>query len=131
MMASVALKTISLLLTMATLTNTQSLINDYNLISGPPQAYNSFSGVGIIPAAPQYQQQQQLSHSAVVENAIAESQLPSELLNSFYKNPAIANALAKESWFHNKEFPVHHREAEKIPRSKIYEIVSRLQSRRR
>lgn len=125
------MKAVLLLLTMATLTISQPLINEYNLISGGgPQPYNSFSGIGIIPAAPQYQQQQQLSHPAVVENAIAESQLPPQLLNPFYKNPVTADALAKQSWFTDKEFPVHHREAEKIPRSKIYEIIARLQHRR-
>ncbi|KAJ8932012.1 hypothetical protein NQ314_015028 [Rhamnusium bicolor] len=109
----------------------------YNLLPSHflvPQTYNTLqlpSG-GAIPgiiSAPQ--QETDISHPAVVENAIAESQLPSELLNPFYKNPGIASALAKESWFTNKEFLVRHREAEKIPRQEIYKIISRLQNRRR
>lgn len=51
-----------------------------------------------------------------------ESELPSELLNNFYKNPRIADALAKDSWFGDKEMPVFQREAEKIPRDRIYKI---------
>lgn len=70
-------------------------------------------------------------HPAVVENSLAEAQLPAELLNPFYKNPAIAAGLAKESWFGHKEFPVHNREADKIPRSEILKIVKRLEDHRR
>ncbi|XP_018560752.1 uncharacterized protein LOC108903154 [Anoplophora glabripennis] len=103
----------------------------YNLVPSPvviPQTYN---GIGVIPGVIQAPQQQtDISHPAVVENAIAESQLPPELLNPFYKNPGVASALAKESWFTNKEFLVRHREAEKIPRQEIYKIISRLQHRR-
>ncbi|KAJ8919152.1 hypothetical protein NQ315_012138 [Exocentrus adspersus] len=103
----------------------------YNLVPPSlviPQTYN---GVGVVPGVvPAPQQETDISHPAVVENAIAESQLPPELLNPFYKNPNIASALAKESWFTNKEFLVRHREAEKIPRQEIYKIISRLQHRR-
>ncbi|KAK9739701.1 hypothetical protein QE152_g8785 [Popillia japonica] len=67
----------------------------------------------------------------VVQNALAEAQLPAELLNPFYKNPAIAAGLAKESWFGHKEFPVHHREADKISRSEILKIIKRLEDHRR
>lgn len=70
-------------------------------------------------------------HPAVVQNALAEAQLPAELLNPFYKNPAIAAGLAKESWFGHKEFPVHHREADKISRSEILKIIKRLEDHRR
>ncbi|KAJ8936014.1 hypothetical protein NQ318_013114 [Aromia moschata] len=59
-----------------------------------------------------HHQSADISHPAVVENAIAESQLPPELLNPFYKNPAIASALARESWPTNKESIVTHRETE-------------------
>ncbi|XP_073959405.1 uncharacterized protein [Choristoneura fumiferana] len=64
-------------------------------------------------------------HPAVEQNAAVESQLPRELLKSrdFYDNPAVAEGLAKESWFTNKEMQVVEREAEKIPRSSIYKIV--------
>ncbi|XP_044756343.1 uncharacterized protein LOC123314938 [Coccinella septempunctata] len=72
------------------------------------------------------EQQKSIAHPEVVQTALAESQYPPELLNDQYKNPVIAAKLAKESWFTNKEFPVHHREAEKISRQKIYEIVDRI-----
>lgn len=64
-------------------------------------------------------------HPAVELNAASEEQLPSEFLKSkkFYNNPLIAEGLAKESWFTNKEMQVVEREAEKIPRSRIYSIV--------
>lgn len=66
----------------------------------------------------------QLQHPAVVENAIAESQLPPELLksNRFYSNPHIADALARDSWLTDKEAPVFDREAEKIPRDQVFKI---------
>lgn len=66
-----------------------------------------------------------LPHPAVALNAESEALLPRELLKShdFYDNPAIAAGLAKESWFTNKEMQVVEREAEKIPREKIYKIV--------
>lgn len=78
----------------------------------------------------------QLSHPAVVENAIAESQLAPELLKShrFYSNPHIAEALARESWLTEKESPVFDREAEKIPREQVFKIFKNagfLQRRRR
>ncbi|XP_045779137.1 uncharacterized protein LOC123876813 [Maniola jurtina] len=64
-------------------------------------------------------------HPAVELNAANEALLPPELLksNSFYSNPAIASGLAKESWFTKKEMQVVEREAEKIPRQRIYDIV--------
>ncbi|XP_039760159.1 uncharacterized protein LOC120633855 [Pararge aegeria] len=64
-------------------------------------------------------------HPAVALNAANEALLPPELLksNSFYSNPSIASGLAKESWFTNKEMQVVEREAEKIPRQRIYDIV--------
>jgi hypothetical protein len=104
---------------------TSPILSSYNLIS---PSFHSGINPAIIPAP---QPAETLAHPAVVENAIAESQLPTELLNPFYKNPAIAAGLAKESWFTNKEYPVHHREAEKIPRSEIFKLVSRLQHRKR
>ncbi|XP_014354591.1 uncharacterized protein LOC106707703 isoform X1 [Papilio machaon] len=65
------------------------------------------------------------AHPAVELNAASEALLPPDLLksNRFYDNPAIAAGLAKESWFANKEMQVVEREAEKIPRERIYKIV--------
>ncbi|XP_055383797.1 uncharacterized protein LOC129613666 [Condylostylus longicornis] len=63
-----------------------------------------------------------VAHRAVVENAYRESMLPPEYMNRFYKNPRIAEALAKESWFTNQEMPVFDRAAEKIPREMIFKI---------
>ncbi|XP_045504301.1 uncharacterized protein LOC123700959 [Colias croceus] len=65
------------------------------------------------------------SHPAVELNAASEALLPPNLLksNAFYSNPSIAAGLAKESWFTNKEMQVVEREAEKIPRQRIYDIV--------
>lgn len=64
-----------------------------------------------------------LAHRAVVVNSEAEAQLPPSLQNPFYKNPQIEAALAKESWFTPGEQQVREREAEKIPRQKIYSIL--------
>ncbi|XP_065362509.1 uncharacterized protein LOC135955986 [Calliphora vicina] len=67
---------------------------------------------------------QPYAHPSVVENSVHEAQLPPELSKSsrFYKNPHIAAALAKESWFTDKEMPVLDREAEKIPRDMVYKL---------
>lgn len=100
----------------------QIFTQSYNLITSP--AYHVSPGIIQAPTAVDTKS---LAHRAVVENALAESQLPSELLNPFYKNPTIAAGLAKESWFGDKEFPVLHREAEKIPRTEILKIVRRIQ----
>ncbi|KOB64577.1 putative secreted protein, partial [Operophtera brumata] len=48
---------------------------------------------------------------------------PHHAVDDFYDNPAIAEGLARESWFTNKEMRVVEREAEKIPRESIYKIV--------
>jgi len=64
-----------------------------------------------------------LAHRAVLINSEAEAQLPPSLQNPFYKNPRIEAALAKESWFTPGEQQVREREAEKIPRQKIYSIL--------
>uniref|UniRef100_A0A2M4AYC2 Putative secreted protein n=1 Tax=Anopheles triannulatus TaxID=58253 RepID=A0A2M4AYC2_9DIPT len=63
-----------------------------------------------------------LAHPAVVENALHEAQYPDQFRNNFYKNPHIAEALAKHSWFGDKEMPVFEREADKIPRDRIVKI---------
>lgn len=72
------------------------------------------------PSAPAVQ-----PHPAVELNSASEALLPPELLKSrnFYDNPAVAAGLAEESWFTNKEMQVVEREAEKIPRERIYNIV--------
>nr|CAD7204498.1 unnamed protein product [Timema douglasi] len=72
---------------------------------------------------PQDPSKPSLQHRAVVLNSEAESRLPSNLQNPFYKDPRITAALAKESWFTPGEEQVREREAEKIPRSKIYSII--------
>jgi hypothetical protein len=64
-----------------------------------------------------------LAHRAVIVNSEAEARLPPSLQNPFYKNPHIEAALAKESWFTPGEQQVREREAEKIPRQKIYSIL--------
>lgn len=65
------------------------------------------------------------AHPAVELNAASEALLPRDLLKSsdFYDNPSVAAGLAKESWFTNKEMQVVEREAEKIPRERIYKII--------
>lgn len=70
--------------------------------------------------------QQSHAHPAVIRNAQAESEWPTELLKShrFYSNPNTAAALAKSSWFTNEEMPVANREAEKIPRESIFKIIN-------
>ncbi|KAK5650014.1 hypothetical protein RI129_001043 [Pyrocoelia pectoralis] len=79
-----------------------------------------------IPSLQHYLQSSEgLAHPAVVENAAREAQLPQELLNPFYKNPAIAANLARESLIKNKEFAVFNREAEQIPRSEVFKIFNR------
>lgn len=68
------------------------------------------------------QQPSGVAHRVVVENSIRESQLPAELLNEPYKNPAIAAALAKESLPTNKETIIFDRETDKIPRDRVFKI---------
>lgn len=78
----------------------------------------------------------QLAHPAVIDNSVAESQLPTELLKShrFYSNPHTADALARDSWLTDKEAPVFEREADKIPREQVFKLFKNagyLQRRRR
>uniref|UniRef100_A0A1B6H183 Uncharacterized protein n=1 Tax=Cuerna arida TaxID=1464854 RepID=A0A1B6H183_9HEMI len=75
------------------------------------------------PLGVQHFAQQSYAHRAVVANAEREAQLPAQLLNPFYKNQRIAGALAKESWFTPGENLVVDREAEKIPRQRIYSVL--------
>ncbi|XP_055638522.1 uncharacterized protein LOC129776731 [Toxorhynchites rutilus septentrionalis] len=71
---------------------------------------------------PLARQEASLAHPAVVENAINEAHYPSEYKNRVYNNPHVAEALAKESWFSDKEMPVFDRAADKIPRDRIAKI---------
>ncbi|XP_065337827.1 uncharacterized protein LOC135938176 [Cloeon dipterum] len=66
---------------------------------------------------------QRTPHHSVVSAAEEESFLPEQYKNPFYKNPRIAQALAKESWKLNGEEMVYQREAEKIPRQKVFSIL--------
>ncbi|XP_062565820.1 uncharacterized protein LOC134228065 [Armigeres subalbatus] len=68
------------------------------------------------------QQERSLAHPAVVENALNEAQYPPEFRSKIYDNPHVAEALAKESWFGDKEMPVFDRAADKIPRERIAKI---------
>ena len=87
------------------------------LIYTQPLAYHQ-----PIVSQPIIQSEPSFAHPAVVQNAAAESQLPEELKSNIYKNPHIAAALAKESWFGDQEMPVFDREADKIPREQVYKL---------
>ncbi|GLV34721.1 uncharacterized protein CBL_09202 [Carabus blaptoides fortunei] len=65
-----------------------------------------------------------VAHRAVLANAAQEAQLPPHLLNPFYKDPRIREALARESWFGPGERPVWERQAEKISRREIYTVLN-------
>ncbi|KAH8271884.1 hypothetical protein KR044_008721, partial [Drosophila immigrans] len=68
--------------------------------------------------------QHNLQHIAVLENAAWEQSLPPHFQNPFYKTPRVRQALAKSSWFGPGEQVVHERQAEKIPRMEIYNVLS-------
>lgn len=81
------------------------------------------------PAAPQHHRQMHsaeipMANPAVVDNAIVESHLPAEYMraSNFYRNPRIAQGLAKESLLTDKEMPVYEREADKIPREQVFKL---------
>ncbi|XP_033211459.1 uncharacterized protein LOC117169276 [Belonocnema kinseyi] len=63
------------------------------------------------------------AHPAVLINSQMEEGLPNELRNNFYKNPRIAAGLANESLLTVKEMQVVNREADKIPREKVFNIL--------
>ncbi|KAF7989556.1 hypothetical protein HCN44_008230 [Aphidius gifuensis] len=63
------------------------------------------------------------AHEAVLKNSAMESLLPSELRNHFYDNPHTAAGLAQQSWLGYKEMQVINREADKIPREKIFHAL--------
>lgn len=91
-------------------------------IQPPPVQQPFFQQQQVAPRQLQPQQPSYV-HRAVVQNAAAEAQLPPHLLNPFYKNQRIASALAKESWFTPGENLVVDREAEKIPRQRIFGLL--------
>ncbi|KAH8413565.1 hypothetical protein KR009_012291, partial [Drosophila setifemur] len=68
--------------------------------------------------------QQNLQHIAVVENAAWEQTLPQQFQNPFYKTPRVRDALARSSWFGPGEEVVYDRQAEKISRMEIYNVLS-------
>ncbi|XP_062142406.1 uncharacterized protein LOC133850358 isoform X2 [Drosophila sulfurigaster albostrigata] len=68
--------------------------------------------------------QHNLQHIAVLENAAWEQTLPPHFQNPFYQSPRVRQALAKSSWFGPGEQVVHERQAEKIPRMEIYNVLS-------
>ncbi|XP_017151640.2 uncharacterized protein LOC108161801 isoform X1 [Drosophila miranda] len=70
------------------------------------------------------QPQRDLAHIAVVENAAWEQTLPQQFQNPFYKTPRVRDALARSSWFGPGEEVVYDRQAEKIPRMEIYNVLS-------
>ncbi|XP_077293705.1 uncharacterized protein LOC143916457 [Arctopsyche grandis] len=76
-----------------------------------------------IDAAPQGFDRYLNPHAAVVRNAQLEARLPSHLRNPFYQDPRTARALAYSSRLAPGEIPVYSREAEKIPRREIYNVL--------
>lgn len=71
---------------------------------------------------PQENNPSSLAHPALIANAALEATYPAEWTNDQYKNPKIAEALARESWFTDKEMPVFDRVAEKIPREQVFKL---------
>jgi hypothetical protein len=63
------------------------------------------------------------THPAVIENSRNEALLPAYLLNPFYRTPRVRDALARSSWFGPGEKVVKTREAEKISRAEIYNVL--------
>jgi hypothetical protein len=92
-----------------------------NLLPPPVPIARAIGGFPV--ASPLQQQQQRPAHRDVVATYEQDSYLPEHLKNPFYKNPRIAQALAKESWRLNGEEQVFQREAEKIPRQKVFSIL--------
>ncbi|XP_030382971.1 uncharacterized protein LOC115630511 [Scaptodrosophila lebanonensis] len=76
----------------------------------------------LVSARPQ--PQRNLQHIAVIENDAWEQSLPQHFQNPFYKTPRVRELLAKSSWFGPGEEVVYDRQAEKIPRMEIYNVLS-------
>ncbi|XP_055711533.1 uncharacterized protein LOC129806785 [Phlebotomus papatasi] len=66
----------------------------------------------------------QIPHHAVLNIEQEENLLPDHLKNPFLRTPRVAAALAVSSWFGHGEEPVFEREADKIPRSEIYTVLT-------
>ncbi|XP_050427080.1 uncharacterized protein LOC126837282 [Adelges cooleyi] len=83
---------------------------------GPPILNNAIipphNAMGVKPTNP-----------IVVAALQRESLLPAHMQNAFYKNPRIAEHLAKSSWFGPGEEHAVNRDTEKIPREQIYHIL--------
>lgn len=63
-------------------------------------------------------------HRAVLAAQEEEANLPPHFLNGFYKNPRLRQELARHSWIGPGEQPVYSREAEKISRKSIYNVLN-------
>lgn len=78
-----------------------------------------------VSARPQFpDSRRNVAHKAVLQAAAYEAQLHPNLLNPFYKNPRLRPFLAKSSWFGPGEKLVKNREAEKIPRRAIFNVLN-------
>ena len=65
-----------------------------------------------------------IQHKAVLKNALEESRLPPVFLNRFYKDPKTRMALEKSSWFGPGEMLVTEREADRVPRREIFNVLN-------
>lgn len=119
MSSSSVIKTIVVLIVVINICSAQYVNAPLTYVGDPRQPRVLAQGPPI-----SYSDPSQLAHPGVIENSIAESQLPSELLKSsrFYSNPHVAAALARDSWLTDKEAPVFDREADKIPREQVFKI---------
>ncbi|XP_063971988.1 uncharacterized protein LOC135159834 [Diachasmimorpha longicaudata] len=83
--------------------------------------------MGVCTGAPQFLEERYnptpYAHQAVLLSSAMEDALPRELKNHFYENPKTAAALAQDSWLAKKEMQVIDREADKIPRQKIFDAL--------
>ncbi|XP_059617800.1 uncharacterized protein LOC132262539 [Phlebotomus argentipes] len=66
----------------------------------------------------------QIPHPAVLNIEQEENLLPDHLRNHFLRTPRVAAALAVSSWLEHGEEPVYEREADKIPRHEIYNVLT-------
>ncbi|XP_055857141.1 uncharacterized protein LOC129919982 [Episyrphus balteatus] len=66
----------------------------------------------------------QIQHKAVLQNDAYEQTLSNDFKNPFYKTARINAALKQSSWLGPGEELVYERQAEKIPRSQIYSVLS-------
>ncbi|XP_055918619.1 uncharacterized protein LOC129950721 [Eupeodes corollae] len=66
----------------------------------------------------------QIQHRAVLQNDAYEQTLSNDFKNPFYRTARINAALKESSWLGPGEELVYERQAEKIPRSQIYSVLS-------